>query len=318
MLNRLQRNQKEAVRNEFGSHPLLQTIQWTMKQFELQMPSLRLSPEEVFCEAADVLDCVLEHPDQVEELLHGLWDERVADYMDAAPDCTPHDAQMGAACVVYAAMTPLASCRHWDYKYGLLKRMMADVHSHFADWQPFEEQMMQGLERFDDALGHWMNDYLEAETYLSDQIAALFEPKQPPSAKTLPKPKDQDFNPIRTTFSKNHIMDQHIALVLVELKKQKWVAKSVSEDNFLKLFGGGQNGLTYEWCASKGILKELFFQMIQAGYISSPEGVGYLQILQSHFVDPDGNHITNIKGGACGKKALPVIKKCIDLLAIEA
>lgn len=320
MLNRLQRNQKETVRSEFGEHPLLLTCQWTMKQFEMQMPSFRLSPEEVFWEAADVLDLVLGDPDHVAELLHSLWDDRMSDYMDSTVGCTMPDAQLGAACVVYSAMGTLSFSSHWDYKYGILKLMMADVHKRFADWRKFEDAILGCIERYGEELGEWVDEYLETDEYLLDEIAeAIDGSKGAKGSKVQSGDGDveEGFTPIRTTFAKNHILDAQIGMVLVEMKKQGWVAQSVNNDNFLKLFSGGQNSLTYEWCASKGILKELFNQMIKVKYITIPDGIGYLQILQSHFVDASGNYVTGLKGGVCGKKALPAIKRCLDIFAIE-
>ena len=297
MLNRLQRNQKELLRSRYAEHPLLLTAQWSMKQFESRMPTMRLSPEEIFCETADVLDLILVDPDNVSDLLHTLWDDRVADYMDSTSGCSLDDARLAAACVGYTVMGTLSFSCHWDYKYGILKQLMADVHLRFAGWKEFEDSILECIGKYEDELGQWVDEYLESEDYLSDQIAEALEGEKGKKAGKVPAAEEEEFEPIRSTFSKNHVIDAHIALVLAEMKKQNWVAKSVNEDNFLKLFSGKQNSLTYEWSASKGILKELFHQMLKKKYITCPDGIGYLQILQSHFVDGDEQHITGLKGG---------------------
>ena len=135
MRSRLQRNQKESVRNEFEAHPLMQMCQWAMKRQEVKMLSLRLSPEEVFCEAVEVIDRIVASPKEVDTLLHALWDTLLSDYLDLTDGATPADAERAAACVYYAAIAALIYCSYAGYKYGVVRKLMADVHSRYADWR---------------------------------------------------------------------------------------------------------------------------------------------------------------------------------------
>ena len=103
----------------------MQMCQWAMKRQEVKMLSLRLSPEEVFCEAVEVIDRIVASPKEVDTLLHALWDTLLSDYLDLTDGATPADAERAAACVYYAAIAALIYCSYAGYKYGIVRKLIS-------------------------------------------------------------------------------------------------------------------------------------------------------------------------------------------------
>lgn len=315
MRSRLQRNQKESVGNEFEAHPLMQMCQWAMKRQEVKMLSLRLSPEEVFCEAAGVIDRIVASPKEVDTLLHALWDTLLSDYLDLTDGATPADAERAAACVYYAAIAALIYCSYAGYKYGIVRKLMADVHSRYADWRELEPQLFPCVERYGPSLGQWMDDYVTSDSYLSDAIEEVLRPKR----KAAPQAEEEPaFKPTRNTFLLcNGSMAVHVELMLSELVKEGWMAKQTQPDTFLKLFRGVPSGVRLVWLDNGGVLKELFRQLIEHERIAYPKGEGYLKILRSHFVNAEGQDLGELKSTKCRDTALPLIQRCLDLFELE-
>lgn len=134
--------------------------------------------------------------------------------------------------------------------------------------------------------------------------------KTPVSSKTV----------LSVTFAKRDITDAHLTLVYQRLVKENWISPGDNANDFLNLFSGRLCKCKVIWtnAVSKGNLAHLIRTMWLENHISIPEGYGYQTIIESHFVDTDGNYLTNVKGGSKSKKAEAIIKDCMKLLSLDA
>ena len=148
----------------------------------------------------------------MDTLLHALWDTLLSDYLDLTDGATPADAERAAACVYYAAIAALIYCSYAGYKYGIVRKLMADVHSRYADWRELEPQLFPCVERYGPSLGQWMDDYVTSDSYLSDAIEEVLRPKR----KAAPQAEEEPaFKPTRNTFLLcNGSMAVHVELML--------------------------------------------------------------------------------------------------------
>lgn len=148
-------------------------------------------------------------------------------------------------------------------------------------------------------------------------------PVQPPVAKKhrRPQPKAAEcHHPLNVTFQrKGGLMKEHFLLLLNMLEHCGWVMSETRTDDFLDLFSGANSDCRVIWNpqTGKGILRDLIRRMIENGFIACPEGHRYIQIIESHFVYPDGQFVHGLKGGYTSQKASSVINKCMEILAIN-
>lgn len=75
MQNRLSEKERERIAEAYSKHPLYMTCHYAFKRSEAQMKVLGFTPEEVFAEAADVIDNIIVERDDLEEYLSLLWDD---------------------------------------------------------------------------------------------------------------------------------------------------------------------------------------------------------------------------------------------------
>lgn len=128
------------------------------------------------------------------------------------------------------------------------------------------------------------------------------------------------FVPLKVTFGRcAGVSKHHLLLLFHTLEREQLIMSDSNPDDFIDLFSGRSSKCRVVWNPKKGkgILRELFRMMIEFGFITCPDGYRYLQVIESHFVYPDGKHVTGLKGGFLGKKAQAVIERCRSILQID-
>ena len=135
-----------------------------------------------------------------------------------------------------------------------------------------------------------------------------------PKPKRTPKAAPQvDKNYM--TFAMNGINSGHITLLYQHLMDINWIDKSTQPNDFQRLFSAKNCVCKITWTGGgKGNLKFLFQKMLEQKKISIPGNFGLVPILEAHFVDKEGIYLTELNKGKVSKKALPIIKECIDIL----
>lgn len=108
------------------------------------------------------------------------------------------------------------------------------------------------------------------------------------------------------TFTKRGILDAHLQLLFRELIKYDWITSDNSVEDFMDLFSGNLSDCTITWGRDnadspkygKGTLVYLFQHLANISeVISVPKGCTIPNILMGHFVDKDGNFLTNLDNG---------------------
>ena len=129
-----------------------------------------------------------------------------------------------------------------------------------------------------------------------------------------PAPFEPDF----MTFTKERTSDYNIIALYQELLKVKWIEDG-DPDEFAALFEGKNTECRITWSGKVGKdnLYALFKMMVDNHFIRLPEGHSLQRIVESHFVDSDGNYITGIDSGKPSKSALSTIEQMKKILAAQ-
>ena len=334
METRLDAKQRASVRSSFEDHPLLLMCDDTFTQYQRQLRGLRLEPVEVFCECVEIVDALLEDHQACDSLLRTLWDKLVIRMGDWAPQAQDEELDMAAGCIYMAAVGALASSADTRHSYTLVRKLLADMHKHFADYQKLEDVVIPTLDYHQQALQRWITDYIGSDVYLSDEIVEVISRKrkgggshstgsgqapvgmageEDPSAES-----GSGFVPDRATFIKKGILDSQLAIVQNEIYKSGWLVHD-RPDDFCALFSGKQNSVKVVWRkgVGKGNLCALFDMMLKGRYIECPAGHTYQKMLKSHFVDEDGNYLTGLNSTYVPDKCQIVLDTCRNHLDLQ-
>ena len=136
--------------------------------------------------------------------------------------------------------------------------------------------------------------------------------KPTPTKKREPAPFEPDY----MTFTKNRTNDYNIVALYQELLRLKWIEDG-NPDNFVALFSGkiSEENITWSGKVGKDNLYALFKMMVENSFIRVPDGHSLQRIVESHFVNTEGNNITGIDSGKPSKSALSVIDQLRKILA---
>jgi len=123
------------------------------------------------------------------------------------------------------------------------------------------------------------------------------------------------------TFSKRGPLDENIKLLYSQMVSDGWIAPETKVDDFLDLFSGNRSECTVIWADKygKSTLVFLFQYFDSEGVIAFPKGFTIPNILMGHFVDREGNFLTNLdKGDDPNDKAGAEILEFLNILKLNA
>ena len=148
-------------------------------------------------------------------------------------------------------------------------------------------------------------------------VYGVQKPQRPAATPTnTEKRETTPFEPNFMTFTKERTSDYNIIALYQELLKVKWIEDG-DPDEFAALFEGKNTECRITWSGKVGKdnLYALFKMMVDNHFIRLPEGHSLQRIVESHFVDSDGNYITGIDSGKPSKSALSTIEQMKKILA---
>lgn len=165
------------------------------------------------------------------------------------------------------------------------------------------------------------NDFFQFRllvTKISNDLRPLLN-NCPTSAKITKKKVQSVADQCFMTFQTNGITEGHVTLLYQKLMDVGWIPKHTPADDFQHLFSGKSCVCKVTWTGGgKGNLRELFRIMREQELITIPGNNGLEAVLESHFVDKNGNYLTGLNSSGNGaNKSLPIIKECISLLQLS-
>ncbi len=313
-LKKLDQSLEENLNKKFHNHPLLLTCQQVFRHYMATMDNFDYTSEKLFIEVADVIDNILEAPDDAPVYLDTKWDNlKIKLKQQNCP--TPSQNDLNIVCGILFYTVAATMSLHWREYYNTeIVNILVNIVNNEKVFTKIDEErrIIQDLCKHTESLEDWINNYDDCEAWLSDEIndALIVAPEH-----KTPNLSKNNFKPTPCTFIKTGtVVDANITLMYQYLTEHKWIAQSTTPEEFLSIFSGKTSSAKIKWNKSAGILRDLFKMMIDEKIISCPEGYGYQKIVSSHFIDMDGNYITKINSGYSGKKVQSEISNILILL----
>ena len=284
MQHRLNEKQREAIAEKYGNHPLYMTCRYAFKRSETDMTVLKFTPEEVFTEAADVIDNVIVERDDLDEYLSLLWDDLLTKIRKWEPKALDTELRVAVSSILYAAAAAVSSARMQDYDD--LAVVLLRIIREKTDVSAMDHsKLLDDIAHYQEEMEKWMLDYLDEDAFLTDRIVASIKPSK----------REQrggnvvhDVETITDTFILNFNENQEVSnirlqLVYKELKRNQFISSKTGQEIVIHLFQGEPIDTKIEWTKGIGELKYLFETLLGKKYIKKSDSAGHWQIVCAHF-----------------------------------
>jgi succinate dehydrogenase flavin-adding protein (antitoxin of CptAB toxin-antitoxin module) len=305
MEHQLKQKEREMIQDTFKTHPLLLTCYKVFTPRMAKLNGLQVTHADVFCEIAWLLDYLLNKPDTGQHHMDSLWILLVNDIRKWKPDVTDNDKRIVAGTVFMVVRATLAQHIECRYREILCDRLTNTIEHELNCVDEREQnEFLQRLSDQSSELSEWINNYEDAEEWLSNQLADAIGSR---------KNKDEDdFQPIGTTFTRTALLtDKLIDIIGQRLTQANKL--NASPDDWCKLFSGVNQQFTITWLGSEGELRDLFKMLTDKPQYAKPKR-GFQTILKSHFLDEHGHRFNNLHGAKSIDKFRPIIDDCAFLL----
>lgn len=192
-----------------------------------------------------------------------------------------------------------------------MENLKEDTMSKNQSTQIFNGDYVVGNKIYGDVFGNIEAGGIGKQVYYGTQ-----KPQRPAAPTNTEKRESAPFEPDFMTFTKERTSDYNIIALYQELLKVKWIEDG-NPDDFAALFEGKSTECRITWSGKVGKdnLYALFKMMVDNHFIRLPEGHSLQRIVESHFVDAEGNYITGIDSGKPSKSALSTIEQMRKILA---
>ena len=284
MQNRLNEKQRGLIAEVYRQNPLYKTCQYAFKRSEAQMNVLRFSPDEVFTEAVDLIDNVIVERDDLEDYLSLLWDDLLTKIRRWEPKAQDSELNMAVSAILYAAAEAVSSVRMQDYD-DLAAMLLRIIKTRSSISAMEHGKLLDDIAHYQEEVEEWMLDYLDSETFLSDEI----------DSSIMPSKKNQrsgnvvhDVETITDTFiincdERQEISNIRLQLIYRGLKNYQFISSKTGQDIVLHLFQGEPIDTKIEWTKGIGELKYLFETLLDKDYIRKSGTAGHWQMVCAHF-----------------------------------
>lgn len=227
MQSKLNQSQIEKVRVRYRSHPLLIASSKAFGHYDACFQRLLFSSEEIFLEAAIVLDKLFAEPDSAKEYVGGLWNElkRKIRYWDKEAPQEDLDKIVGAIFYVVAAVINLH--HHHFFNDEVKEMLLSEARKQMKVPAEEEEKFIIHLSLCADGLEEWLLGYIESDGLLSEEIQVIDDEDE--TATSVPH---------HFSLPNNDANIARLKRVLARLKKDGYVHKDTKIKDWIYVCTG--------------------------------------------------------------------------------
>lgn len=275
-----------------------------------------VTPVDVFCESAKLLDFLLCQPEISQYQIDSLWDLLLIDIMKWGTNVTDHNKRMIAGTVFHVVRATLI--QYYDTCYS---EKICDLLNHTLEREQKEcdkQELAQFFQRLMDQspeLCKWINKYDETDEWLSEQIANTIEDESGTTAKKkrtakkegsgqacrrkviVSKPKTLKYY---KHGNKSLLMKQQerVDIVFKKFGEWGWIDGSTTADDFDSFFEGEPRHCNINWTGSNTILTILLQELLKQPYIEKQTGCAAKSLVEQQFGRTANSDRTRLDGDA--------------------
>lgn len=274
MLKKLEESQRERLRSRFHDHPLYLTCQQVFRHYMAEMQSFYFTSEDLFVEAANVIDTFFDDPQSTPQYVDSLWDNLKITMKCKEKSAPPQD-DLNIVCGVLFYVVAATLSLHWRefFNTEIVEKLYKIVGQKALFLKEGEEkEIINNICCHSEGLEDWINEYEDSNEWLSIEIERCLRRAKP--VPTIEKTKEI----IKTTFNYNPkgldraAVNYRLQEVYNLMTKAELIPIITNMKDFLKIFSGEDATLRIAWIGQDNELHYIISEWIRRGYLPKPKG----------------------------------------------
>lgn len=305
-------SQRSKLRERFRDHVYYKVCRKTHDAFLSQYPSIILSAEELFADAATTLDKLLTEGDLTTEMRADLWSDTLADYRmeeEGLTDLATSGSEV--AMLFYAVIYGLQAVNHSHYRSKLQKTLLDSLHtkwfSHDQSKAKKVEILLNDVNSLSSDMLEWMKEYFFSADSLTEEIEGIVHPKRTPAKKK----KETIPYTLPYCCPNEETRIKRLRYAMIAMQEWGWIEEPESADDFLDLFSGKARQCNIKWTGkSLAILTLLIKRLLEQPYMETKKGCSVSAIVKNQFGKNPSNNPERVNEEA--KKRIDWIVRILD------
>mgnify|MGYP003195544499 FL=1 len=305
-------SQRSKLRERFRDHVYYKVCRKTHDAFLSQYPSIILSAEELFKDAATTLDKLLTEGDLTTEMCADLWSDTLADYRmeeEGLTDLATSGSEV--AMLFYAVIFGLQAVNYSHYRSKLQKTLLDSLHtkwfSHNQSKAKEVEILLNEVNSHSSDMLAWMEEYFYSADSLTEEIEGIVHPKRTPAKKK----KETIPYTLPYCCPNEETRIKRLRYAMIAMQEWGWIEEPESADDFLDLFSGKARQCNIKWTGkSLAILTLLIKRLLEQPYMETKKGCSVSAIVKNQFGKNPSNNPERVNEEA--KKRIDWIVRILD------
>ena len=262
---RFQQNQRDKLKEHFKDYIFYKLCKTTRNAFLLHYANIMVSSEDLFADAAQILDELLTERDINAERCSELWSEKLSIYREN--DTTLVDvavSQAEVAMLFYTVMFGLESVNHSHYCRTLQKTL----YSHLSlMWnkqnersEDVENTLFGKITPLGEEMHAWMEGYFTSVESLTEEIKNVLHPVKKQCVK--PKDKEKVYYTLLYKCEDVSLRIKRIDLVRRKCEEWGWLEVNTDVNDFANFFSGKPRDCRLKWNANNAVLSFLITKLL--------------------------------------------------------
>lgn len=173
--------EKRLIKEHYKDHRLYKLVNQSCKKFEVEMPHMKFSPEEIFLGIVLRLEEIRDNPGDATSYIRRLWDELICRYREREGEIPENEVDLAAftvICFLYICLNSQDESDSITWA-GEVSNLIAEHYG--VDAQRWLDSIMSDIyqiENGEEDLKEWVSDYLEDTNCISKAIDTLLSVKE--------------------------------------------------------------------------------------------------------------------------------------------
>lgn len=173
MMMRYQQNQWNKLKEHFHDHPYYKLCKTVFDEFQKLCPTMVITPEKLFIDAAQTLDSILITSDKFAERCHSLWTEKYNQYREHDQGTgDKNDTMAEVAMLFYMVMYGITTVNHSHYRGTLQRTLHKCIHDFYGNenCRNIEQKLRDPVNQHTSEMMEWMEEYFNSKDSLTNEI----------------------------------------------------------------------------------------------------------------------------------------------------